>query len=241
MRTLFALAIAAAAAAGSASADTIVTSDAIATRIADAIAARLPTPGRYRVTVADATFQLQLPDGQTRWDIAALTYDPQRQGFTATLSYTNAYGTQELSNLTGSAYAVVNAPALNRDIAAGETIAASDMTTLELSADRLNSGLLTAAAEIAGQTARRPLRAGTPLFAYDVKKAVLVKKGDLITLVFSLPGIELTAQGQAQSDGAKGDTISVLNNRSRRTVEARVTAAGTAIVSTGAATLAAAQ
>ena len=241
MRTLFALAIAAAAAAGSASADTIVTSDAIATRIADAIAARLPTPGRYRVAVADASFQLQLPDGQPRWDIAALTYDPHRQGFTATLSYTNAYGSQELSSLTGSAYAVISAPALNRDIAAGETISMGDITTVELPADRLNGAILTASADIAGQSARRNLRAGTPLFTYDVKKAVLVKKGDLITLVFSLPGIELTAQGQAQTDGARGDTISVLNSVSRRTVEARVTAAGTAAVKTAAATLAAAQ
>ena len=241
MRTLIVLAIAAAAAAGSATADTIVTSDTIAARIADAIAARLPTPGRYRVSVADPAFQLQLPDGQPRWDIAALTYDPQRQGFTATLSYTNAYGSQELSSLTGSAYAVVNAPALNRDVAAGEVISAADMTTIELPSDRLNGSILTASAEIAGQSARRNLRAGTPLFTYDVKKAVLVKKGELITLVFALPGIELTARGQAQSDGAKGDTISVLNSVSRRTVEARITAAGTATVTTAAATLAAAQ
>ena len=241
MRTLLALTFAAAATLGTATADTIVSSDTIATRIADAIAARLPTPGRYRVTVADAAFQLQLPYGQSRWDIAALTYDPQRQGFTATLSYTNAYGSQELSSLTGSAYAVINAPALNRDVAAGETISPSDMTTVELPADRLNGSILTATADIAGQSARRNLRAGTPLFTYDVKKAVLVKKGDLITLVFSLPGIELTAQGQAQSEGAKGDTISVLNSISHRTVEARVTAAGTATVATAAATLAAAQ
>lgn len=240
MRILFALTVALAAA-GSAAADTTVQADAIATRIADTIAARLPTPGRYRVTLADSAFQLTLPGAQTRWEIAALTYDPQRQGFAATLSHTGIYGTQELTNLTGSALPVVSAPALNRDVAAGETIAAGDLTTVELPADRLSTSLLTAANDIAGQTARRALRANTPLFAYDVKKAVLIKKGDLVTLVYSLPGIELTAQGQAQSDGAKGDTISILNARSRRTVEARVTAAGTASVSTAAATLAAAE
>ena len=57
-------------------------------------------------------------------------------------------------------------------------------------------------------------------------KPIVVKKGELVTLVFSLPGIELTAAGQALADGGKGDAIPVLNARSRRTVQGSVIGPG---------------
>ena len=46
---------------GMAAADTYVTADAIAARISQAIAARLPSQGHYRVTLADPAYQLNLP------------------------------------------------------------------------------------------------------------------------------------------------------------------------------------
>ncbi len=225
-----------------AGADTIVTADAIATRVSEAIAARMPTPGHYRVALSDPSYQLALPTAaQGRYGIAALTFDPARQSFAATLSYTNQIGTTEYVRLGGGALAVIDVPALTRDVAIGEVIADSDLTTIELAADRAGGTVLTSSASLAGQAARRQLRAGTPLFTYDVKKPVLIKKGDLVTVVYSLPGIELTSQGQAQADAAKGDTVAILNTRSRRTIEARVTGAGTVSVSNPGATLAANQ
>jgi flagella basal body P-ring formation protein FlgA len=108
-------------------------------------------------------------------------------------------------------------------------------------AARMAGALITSPAGLAGQAARRPLRAKTPLFAYDVKKPVVVKKGELITVVYAMDGIQLTLQGQAQADGGKDDAIPVINTRSRRTIEARVAGPGMAIVSGPAATLAAIQ
>ena len=214
-------------------ADAIVTADTIATEIAAKIAARVPTNGRYRVALADPGYQLVLPSAaQGRYDIAALTFDPARQSFAATLSFKNQAGLTEYVRIAGAAGAVIDAPALVRDVTMGEVIAEGDLTTVEISAVRIGAALLTSAAGVAGQAAKRPLRAGAPLFAYDLKKPVVVKKGDLVTVIYALPGIELTTQGQAQSDAGKGDTISILNMRSRRTIEARVTGPG--MVSTSA-------
>lgn len=213
-------------------ADTFVTADAIAARISQAIAARLPTQGRYRVVLADPAYQLALPtQAQGRYDIAALTFDPARQSFVATLGYAGQIGVMEYVRLGGGALAVLDVPAPVRDMAIGETISENDLTTVEIAADRASGTLLTSTESLIGQAARRSLRARTPLFTYDVRKPVLVKKGDLVTIAFGLPGIELTAQGQAQADAAKGDTVAVLNTHSRRTIEARVTGAGTVSVS----------
>lgn len=221
-------------------ADTSVSAAAIAVRLGEAIAARLPAPGRYRVVLADPAYQLVLPvSAEGRYDIAALTFDPARQSFAAALSYTNASGEREFVRIAGHAAAVVAVPALIRDVAPGETITVDDLTTIEVPAGRAAPTLVTSPAEVTGRAARRMLRAHTPLFANDVKKPVVIKKGELVTVVYAAGGIELSAQGQAQSDAGDGDTVQILNTRSRRTIEARVVGPGMASVTAPAARLAA--
>jgi flagella basal body P-ring formation protein FlgA len=203
-----------------------VTAEEIAQRIAATMAEKLPSAGRYRVALADPLFQLVLPDAaQGRYDIAALTFDAGRSSFAATLGFTGASG-REYARIGGRAEAVIAVPVLSRDVAAGETVTEGDLSTMEVPAARTSSTLLTSAAAVAGQAARRPLRAQTPLFAFDLRKPVVVKKNELVTVRFAAGGIELTAQGQVQTDAGKGDTVQVLNTRSRRMIEARVVGAG---------------
>jgi flagella basal body P-ring formation protein FlgA len=220
-------------------AETIVAADTIAQRIAETIATRLPTPGRYRVTLADPGYTLALPkEAEGRYDIAALTFDPARQSFAATLAFAGAGG-REYVRIAGRALAVIEVPVLTRDVTPGETIAEGDLSVSEIAAAQAGAQLLTSHRSIAGQAARRHLRAGMPLFAHDVKKPVVIKKGELIIIVYAADGIELSAQGQAQADASHGDTLAVLNTRSRRAVEARVAGPGLAIVSLPNPTLAA--
>jgi flagella basal body P-ring formation protein FlgA len=74
------------------------------------------------------------------------------------------------------------------------------------------------------------MRAGQKLRQADVERPRMMKKGDVVTLIYEVPGMTLTALGRAVTDGASGDVISIVNSQSHRTVEAKITAAGTAIV-----------
>ena len=85
---------------------------------------------------------------------------------------------------------------------------------------------------IVGLAARRNLRAGVPLRAGDVEPPKLVTRNQLVTVVFSMPGITLTTQGRALADGADGETISVLNVSSNRIVQAVVEERGLVAVGT---------
>lgn len=232
MRLLLILATAALLA-DTAAADTLVTADAVQKRVADAIAARIPASGHYKVSLSDPSFQLHLPaTASGDWQIAALTFNPAQQSFQATLSVSNSQGNREYVPLTGRALAVVDVPTLTRDMAMGETISSQDLGSLEFPADRLNTALITSPTGLVGQAARRLVRAGTPLFTYDVTKPLAVRKGDVVTVTFELPGIQLSTQGQALNNAGKGDTVSILNSTSRRTIEASVTGPGTAVVRT---------
>lgn len=226
---------------GSASAATHVASDTVEARIAEAIAARAPAPGRYKVTLSDQDFQLSLPDSSAgKWLVSNIIYAANDQAFRATLSFVNDLGNAETITLTGSAYPVVAVPALTHDMLSGETLTQEDLTWIDMPSARIGASVVTTPDVLVGQVARRNLRAQSPLYAFDVAKPVLVKKGDLVSITFQMPGIQLSAQGQAQGNGGRGDVISFMNTTSRRMVDARITGAGTAVVTNPAATITAA-
>lgn len=57
-------------------------------------------------------------------------------------------------------------------------------------------------------------------------KPNIVQRDDTVTLVYEAPGLVLTLRGQAQEAGALGDTISVLNQQTKRSVQGVVSGPG---------------
>jgi flagella basal body P-ring formation protein FlgA len=55
----------------------------------------------------------------------------------------------------------------------------------------------------------------------------VVSKGQVVTMTFSAPGVEVTATGRAMSEGGVGDTVTIQNPASYRMISATVTAPGT--------------
>jgi flagella basal body P-ring formation protein FlgA len=81
-----------------------------------------------------------------------------------------------------------------------------------------------------GLAARRPLRAGAVAAARDVAAPQLVKANEIVTLTYDNEGISLAMQAKALSGGAVGETISVQNVTSKKTVQAVVVGPGQAAV-----------
>ena len=199
--------------------------------IAQAIANRAPAPGRYEVMLAAPDSGLEAAAGDER-KLERLNYNPANQSFQATFVYRNDLGNEERVSLAGTAWAVISVPTLVQDVVAGDTISSASLTSIEVPANRVASTMITAPDVLAGQVARRSIRAGTALFAMDFSKPVAVKKGDTITIIAERPGIRLSAQGKAMSNGSKGDIVTFMNTTSRRQVDARIVDAGTAVITT---------
>lgn len=83
---------------------------------------------------------------------------------------------------------------------------------------------------IIGQAARRPLRAGAPVTNRDVSAPQVIKSGDLITVVYEADGVSLSLQAKAQSSAGVGETLTVLNAQSKKTLQAVAIAPGQAAV-----------
>ena len=113
------------------------------------------------------------------------------------------------------------------DIARGDTVSQSDLTFATVAGEGLMGGTVTTIGAIDGMQARRVLRAGEPLQASDMRRPVVVTKGQTVTMLFNAPGVELSAMGRALGEGGVGDTVSVQNPASFRIVGAVITGPGT--------------
>jgi flagella basal body P-ring formation protein FlgA len=113
------------------------------------------------------------------------------------------------------------------DIARGDVIGESDLTYATVDGGALMSGVPTRMDEIKGMQARRVLSAGQPFRDQDVRRPIVVLKGQTVTMQFAAPGVELTAMGRAMSEGGVGDTVTVQNPASYRMIAATVTGPGT--------------
>ena len=57
-------------------------------------------------------------------------------------------------------------------------------------------------------------------------KPDLVQRNETVTLVYEVPGVVLTLRGKAIEGGAEGDTISVINEQSKRIVQGAIVGPG---------------
>jgi flagella basal body P-ring formation protein FlgA len=53
----------------------------------------------------------------------------------------------------------------------------------------------------------------------------------MVTIIYEVPGIGLSARGKAIESGAEGDVVNVLNLQSKRTVQGTVTGPGRVTIS----------
>ncbi len=193
-----------------------VNADALASLVADAVAAAAG------VNAADVTVDFDLAPAAFAAVAQPVLESFGRQESTGRFRarvLVDLGDREEALDLAGAARPTVAVAVPARPIARGETIGESDLVYERRPARGLPAGALTRPEEIAGLAARRPIRAGEVLAAGLLEEPRIVRRGNLVTLVYESPGLALTARGKALADAAEGETVAILNEQSRRTVE----------------------
>ena len=137
--------------------------------------------------------------------------------------------------VTGRAYATTLIPVLLHPVSAGTTITPSDIDWQPVRSDRIRADAVLNADAIEGMAARRALRPGEAIRAYDLQAPVIVSRGEIVQLVFTVPGMTLTARARALENAGADEVARFVNLQSNRTVEAMVEGPGRARVVGGAA------
>ncbi|MBR1092149.1 flagellar basal body P-ring formation protein FlgA [Bradyrhizobium manausense] len=127
--------------------------------------------------------------------------------------------------LTGIAIETVEVAVLTRDIDRTDVLKSSDVAQ-ERRPKAEVPGEPALRERAVGMQLRRPMRAGTPIRAADIAKPEFVSRDQSVTVIYQVPGIYLTTRGKALDGGAEGDTVSVLNLQTKRTLTGTVTGRG---------------
>lgn len=116
---------------------------------------------------------------------------------------------------------------LRRALARRARIEALDVELQTRRLPGIASNFMNDVTSVQGRRLRRALPAGSPLTTDVLDRAVLVQRGQQVTLIASTGSIEIRARGQALSDGGAHDRIRVQNVNSLKVVEGVVENSGT--------------
>lgn len=179
--------------------------------------------GDIRIEFGSRNLRLQVGrlDNETV-AVRDLTFDERSGRFTASVSAPADDPGAPRARIFGNAWRVIQVPVLARPVPQGQMIAERDLGSIELRADRVGHTVITVAETIVGMTPARPIAAGQPISTQDIRRPVVVARNSTVTMIYSLPGVTLTAMGKAMDDGGIGDTIRISNVQSRNVVTAIV-------------------
>jgi len=108
---------------------------------------------------------------------------------------------------------------LRRAVTRGETLTAADVVSQKRLLAGLGSPYVARVDDLAGRFTRRPLAEGTALTAESLSAALLIHRGQTVTLAASTGGIEIRATGRAMTDAAASQRLRVQNLDSLKVVE----------------------
>ena len=185
-------------------------------------------PHPFAVIFDQHALRVALPTDTGALSVQSMSYDDEQKRFSGALTAPAPDG-PIIIEVSGRVASVVEIPVLNRVLNEGEIVGIADLDLVQMERDRVTQDTLLKPEDIVGHTAERPIPARHPLRARDLKRDLVVKRGQTVTLTLDDPSFSLTTQGRALTDGAKGDPVRVINTASSRIVEGF--AAGLALVS----------
>ena len=170
---------------------------------------------------------------------ASVRYDPRNGRFDITFEIeSEVSATRTRLRFTGVAIETAEVAVLTRNVERSEILKSADVVI-----ERRPKAEIVGDAAIRGQAVgmqmRKQLRAGQVLKLADLGKPDLVQRDDGVTLIYETTGLYLTMRGKALDGGAEGDTVSVLNLQSKRTVSGVVIGRGQVAIAVAAPRLAA--
>ena len=112
-----------------------------------------------------------------------------------------------------------NVLVLKRAVGRGETLQASDVMVQSRELPGLGSPFVASVDQLAGRLTRGPIPEGTALTAEALSAALLIKRGQQVTLVAQSNGFEVRAPGRAMADASADQRVRVQNLNSLKVIE----------------------
>ncbi|HFQ15322.1 MAG TPA: flagellar basal body P-ring formation protein FlgA [Rhodobacteraceae bacterium] len=179
---------------------------------------------RLRFNTLPKPLHLPLESGAGKLKVARMELDEKTGHFTATLDVGSVAVSARDLTFTGQVARMVEIPVPGHAIKRGQIIESGDIEWRRFDAASLPAKPVRKVESIIGMAARNRLQPGRPLQTRDIGPPNLVMRNKSVTIIYRQPGMILSTRGKALASGSKGQTVAVLNARSRRIIEAVVIA-----------------
>lgn len=197
--------------------------DKISAALQSALAEKLDGQ-KFEAVLSDRNLVLHVPENMSaEVAVSDLRYDLNRGEFSAVL----LAGKDVQKPVTGRLFPVTAVPVLKTQLQKGELITADDLDYINVRNNELGANVVVSAENLVGMAPRRGIAAFKPMTASDIASPVVVKKGEIVTMVLQNSEMTLTTQGKALENGAVGETVRIVNPSSGQSVEGVVTAVKT--------------
>jgi flagella basal body P-ring formation protein FlgA len=113
-----------------------------------------------------------------------------------------------------------------RPLVRGQTLTAGDLSLEQMDTNRLHKAYYTRVEDVVGLRSKRAVAAGKPIYANQLKREQLVRRGSRVAIVANTGGLLVTMSGKALADGGRGDRIRVENLDSGRVITGTVSGRG---------------
>ncbi|GAB4181885.1 MAG: hypothetical protein OHK0024_21020 [Thalassobaculales bacterium] len=185
----------------------------------------LGLPRDVDIELFNRRIRLFAASGDTpRLEVDDLFYDPVARRFEARITVTGPNGRGDSARVAGAVHYMIQVPMLKRMVGAGDTVRKEDLVWKRMRQGQVVGQVLTSPEQIVGRVARRPLTTDLLIRDTDLKENLMVQRNTPVTILFKHGAMTITAQGRAQSDGAEGAMVKVLNTKSNRVLDALVIA-----------------
>jgi flagellar basal body P-ring formation protein FlgA len=172
------------------------------------------------------------PDVKGELTVEDLSYDRASRRVSALVWIgPSAAERKAAARVSGAAVEQIEVAIVTRALNRGDTAQAGDFVVEKRAKESVPSDVQTEVQGLAGRVARRALAAGAMVRVADLARPEIVGRGDIVTIVYEVPGMTLTLRGRASEAGAQGDTITVVNPQSKKTLHGQVVAPGRVSVS----------
>lgn len=120
-----------------------------------------------------------------------------------------------------------------KEIARGDTLTADALVMKKYNISNLRGEPLLSIGDAEGMAAKRTLRPLKPVIRTQLQQPLLVKRGQVVTLISQTGEIRAQTTGVALKEGRLQETIKVQNSSSERVIDATVTGPGLVNVQRG--------
>lgn len=107
----------------------------------------------------------------------------------------------------------------NQPLSTGSKLSEANIDLQEMDVSALKQGYFESFKQLQHQEVKRPIRAGKVLTPYDIKRAKIIKRGEIVRVSTDYNGIRVSMQGKAMMSAGLGEIIQIRSLSSDRVIQ----------------------